>query len=93
MSGTNQNRNDIIPGILGGISIRHEDDIYIAPSGVQKERILPSELFCTDMAGSKFIKPKNEVSPFSEMPQSLHSSFATYVALYRGAMASLMKLF
>ena len=64
MSGTNQNRNDILPGILGGISIRHEDDIYIAPSGVQKERILPSELFCTDMAGSKFIKPKNEVSTF-----------------------------
>merc|ERR1711953_71403 len=53
-------------GTGGGISIRHEDDIYIAPSGVQKERILPSELFCTDMAGSKFIKPQNEKLKLSE---------------------------
>ena len=60
-----QNKITFNAVFLGGISIRHEDDIYIAPSGVQKERILPSELFCTDMAGSKFIKPKNDVSSLS----------------------------
>ena len=51
---------------LGGISIRDEDDIYIAPSGVQKERIKPADLFCTDMAGSKFEKPSNERLKLSE---------------------------
>ena len=65
MLGFYQNKITFYAIFLGGISIRHEDDIYIAPSGVQKERILPSELFCTDMAGSKFIKPKNDVSSLS----------------------------
>ena len=47
-------------GTGGGISIRDDDDIYIAPSGVQKERIRPQDLFMTDMAGSKFEKPCDE---------------------------------
>lgn len=47
-------------GTGGGISIRDDDDIYIAPSGVQKERIRPQDLFMTDMAGSKFEKPRDE---------------------------------
>ena len=49
-------------GTGGGISIREDDEIYIAPSGVQKERIRPCDLFMTDVAGSKFEKPKNEVA-------------------------------
>ena len=43
-----------------------EDDIYIAPSGVQKERIKPDQLFCTDMAGSKFEKPCDDKLKLSE---------------------------
>ncbi|XP_052801845.1 methylthioribulose-1-phosphate dehydratase-like isoform X2 [Mya arenaria] len=34
-----------VTGTGGGISIRHGDKIYIAPSGVQKERIHPEDLF------------------------------------------------
>lgn len=34
-----------VTGTGGGISIKHEDKIYIAPSGVQKERIHPEDLF------------------------------------------------
>ena len=52
--------------VQGGISIRDEDDIYIAPSGVQKERIKPDQLFCTDMAGSKFETPCDDKLKLSE---------------------------
>ncbi|KAH8984338.1 class II aldolase/adducin N-terminal [Lactarius akahatsu] len=34
-----------VTGTGGGISIRVADKVYIAPSGVQKERILPSHIF------------------------------------------------
>lgn len=37
-----------VTGTGGGISIKHGDEIYIAPSGVQKERIQPEDLFVMD---------------------------------------------
>ncbi|KAK8787951.1 hypothetical protein V5799_022277 [Amblyomma americanum] len=38
-----------VTGTGGGVSIRHGPEIYIAPSGVQKERIAPEDLFVQDM--------------------------------------------
>ncbi|XP_023242281.1 uncharacterized protein LOC111640505 isoform X1 [Centruroides sculpturatus] len=38
-----------LSGTGGGISIRHGNEIYIAPSGVQKERIQPEDLFIQDL--------------------------------------------
>ncbi len=38
-------------GTGGGISIRNGDNIFMAPSGVQKERIQPEEVFELDLAG------------------------------------------
>lgn len=38
-----------VTGTGGGISIRLDDDIYVAPSGVQKERIKPEDLFVIDI--------------------------------------------
>ncbi|XP_053279728.1 methylthioribulose-1-phosphate dehydratase [Pleuronectes platessa] len=38
-----------VTGTGGGISIRRGEHIYIAPSGVQKERIQPEDLFVCDM--------------------------------------------
>jgi methylthioribulose-1-phosphate dehydratase len=35
----------------GGISIREGEKIYIAPSGVQKERIMPEDIFVQDLNG------------------------------------------
>ena len=32
-------------GTGGGISMKHNDVIFIAPSGVQKERIQPNDMF------------------------------------------------
>lgn len=38
-------------GTGGSISIRQGDDIFMAPSGVQKERMLPRDIFVIDMQG------------------------------------------
>ncbi|XP_062823937.1 methylthioribulose-1-phosphate dehydratase isoform X3 [Anolis carolinensis] len=38
-----------VTGTGGGISIKHGDEIYIAPSGVQKERIQPEDMFVCDI--------------------------------------------
>nr|CAG4643484.1 EOG090X0D1G [Ilyocryptus agilis] len=40
-----------VTGTGGGISLKRGGAIYIAPSGVQKERILPEDLFIQDMNG------------------------------------------
>ena len=37
-----------VSGTGGGISIRGADGIYMAPSGVQKERIRPEDMFVLD---------------------------------------------
>jgi len=47
-----------VTGTGGGMSIKHEKDIYIAPSGVQKERILPEDLFIQDIDGNDIECPK-----------------------------------
>ncbi|MBW0464201.1 hypothetical protein O181_003916 [Austropuccinia psidii MF-1] len=38
-----------VSGTGGGISIRHQDHVFIAPSGVQKERIKPCDIFILDL--------------------------------------------
>jgi len=41
-----------VSGTGGGISIREGDHILMAPSGVQKERIEPDDLFTLDLEGN-----------------------------------------
>ncbi|XP_056134602.1 methylthioribulose-1-phosphate dehydratase isoform X1 [Lampris incognitus] len=38
-----------VTGTGGGISLRRGDQLYIAPSGVQKERIQPEDMFVCDL--------------------------------------------
>ncbi|XP_007468127.1 PREDICTED: methylthioribulose-1-phosphate dehydratase [Lipotes vexillifer] len=38
-----------VTGTGGGISLKHGNEIYIAPSGVQKERIQPEDMFVCDI--------------------------------------------
>ncbi|XP_046384235.1 methylthioribulose-1-phosphate dehydratase [Ischnura elegans] len=40
-----------VTGTGGGISIKEGEHIYIAPSGVQKERLAPDDLFVQDITG------------------------------------------
>ncbi|XP_031548707.1 methylthioribulose-1-phosphate dehydratase-like [Actinia tenebrosa] len=46
-----------LTGTGGGISIKHGKEIYIAPSGVQKERIQPDDLFVCDIEENDICLP------------------------------------
>lgn len=50
-----------VTGTGGGISIRLNNGIYIAPSGVQKERIKSDELFVLDIDGNVSESPKSSL--------------------------------
>lgn len=58
-----------VTGTGGGISIRQGDKIYIAPSGVQKERIKPEDLFVQKLDGTDIEFPPAE--------KNLHKSQCT----------------
>lgn len=47
-------------GTGGGISIREGDRIFMAPSGVQKERIAPEDIFIIDRDGKILEAPQND---------------------------------
>lgn len=49
-----------VTGTGGGISIKDGEKIYIAPSGVQKERIQPDDLFVQDILGNDLQLPEPE---------------------------------
>ncbi len=46
-----------VTGTGGSISIRDGENIYMTPSGVQKERIKPEELFVVDKSGKVLVPP------------------------------------
>lgn len=46
-----------VSGTGGGISIREGDRIYMAPSGVQKERMRPEDMFVLDAEGEVIEAP------------------------------------
>ncbi|MFT5433063.1 MAG: methylthioribulose-1-phosphate dehydratase, partial [Myxococcota bacterium] len=48
-----------VSGTGGGISIRDGSTVYIAPSGVQKERLKPEELFTLDTDGNILTRPED----------------------------------
>lgn len=49
-----------VTGTGGGISIRYGKEIYIAPSGVQKERIKPEDIFVIDIKEEIISSPPPE---------------------------------
>ncbi|KAK6457029.1 Methylthioribulose-1-phosphate dehydratase [Scheffersomyces xylosifermentans] len=58
--------NNWVTGTGGGISIRDVDGknpnlVYIAPSGVQKERIQPWEMFLVELPEEKILRTPNEI--------------------------------
>lgn len=46
-----------VTGTGGGISIKLDDEIYIAPSGVQKERMQLDDIFIQNMEGEDLVVP------------------------------------
>ncbi|KAI9311592.1 methylthioribulose-1-phosphate dehydratase [Dichotomocladium elegans] len=57
-----------VTGTGGGISIRNEDKIYIAPSGVQKERIKPEDLFVLKLADRSPLRKPAVLKPSACTP-------------------------
>lgn len=50
-------RQGWVSGTGGGVSIRQGDRVYMAPSGVQKERLSPQDLFVLDAGGEVIEAP------------------------------------
>jgi len=48
-----------VTGTGGGISVRQGDTIYVAPSGVQKERLRPEDMFRLDREAAVIGKPSD----------------------------------
>ncbi|KAJ2380125.1 Methylthioribulose-1-phosphate dehydratase [Coemansia sp. RSA 2559] len=58
-----------VTGTGGGISIRDGDKVYIAPSGVQKERIQPAELFVLALHTRQMLRsPQPPIKPSACTP-------------------------
>ena len=45
-----------VTGTGGGVSIKHEDHIFLAPSGVEKELMQPNNIFVMDYASKEYIR-------------------------------------
>jgi len=60
--------NGWVTGTGGGISIRDGDKIFIAPSGVQKERMLPENMFVMDLATKNYLRTPKIYKPSACTP-------------------------
>lgn len=49
-----------VTGTGGSISIRNDEKIFMTPSGVQKERIKPDEIFTVDINGDVLNTPEQK---------------------------------
>ncbi|KAF1912492.1 Methylthioribulose-1-phosphate dehydratase [Ampelomyces quisqualis] len=57
-----------VTGTGGGTSIRHDDKIYIAPSGVQKELMKPTDMFVLDFASKEYLRRPQVLKPSACTP-------------------------
>jgi methylthioribulose 1-phosphate dehydratase/enolase-phosphatase E1 len=53
-----------VSGTGGGMSIKVGDRIVMAPSGVQKERMAPEDMFVLDAAGDILETPAAKPAPY-----------------------------
>jgi methylthioribulose-1-phosphate dehydratase len=60
-------------GTGGGISVRSGDKVYMAPSGVQKERLRPADIFVLDMEGEVVEKPAGNHAVSACRPLFMHA--------------------
>jgi len=52
-----------VTGTGGGTSIRHNDHIFLAPSGVQKERMKPTDIFVLDYPSKTYLRKPSVLKP------------------------------
>jgi len=60
-------------GTGGGISVRSGEKIYMAPSGVQKERLNPEDIFVLDLNGNIVQKPSGPLAVSACQPLFMHA--------------------
>jgi methylthioribulose-1-phosphate dehydratase len=60
--------NGWVTGTGGGISVRDDDTIYLAPSGVQKERMLPTDIFVMSFSTKEYIRKPLKYKPSACTP-------------------------
>jgi methylthioribulose-1-phosphate dehydratase len=60
-------------GTGGGISIKEGDKIYMAPSGVQKERLKPEDIFVLDAQGETIEEPGRGLKLSQCSPLFMHA--------------------
>ena len=73
-----------VTGTGGGISMKHDGKIYVAPSGVQKERIEPDDMFVLTPQSASACEPYDVTPPTSAKAASLKPSECTplFMAAY-----------
>jgi methylthioribulose-1-phosphate dehydratase len=71
-----------VSGTGGGISVRQADRIFMAPSGVQKERLCPGDLFVLNMDGMVIEQPGRGLKLSQCHPLFMHA----YTLRHAGAV-------
>lgn len=64
-----------VSGTGGGISIKRGDRIYMAPSGVEKEKIRPADVFILNEAGEILERAENPALKLSECAPLFQSAY------------------
>jgi methylthioribulose-1-phosphate dehydratase len=64
-----------VSGTGGGISIRRKEIVYMAPSGVQKEKIRPEDIFVLDLRGNILKYPQNSQLKLTECAPLFYSAY------------------
>ncbi|EME44124.1 hypothetical protein DOTSEDRAFT_53319 [Dothistroma septosporum NZE10] len=57
-----------VTGTGGGLSIRHENHVYLAPSGVQKELMKPEDMFVMDFESGEYLRRPKALKPSACTP-------------------------
>ena len=81
-----------VGGTGGGISVKAGDLIVMAPSGVQKERMLPTDMFVLDAEGGVVEEPVARPAPYkppklSECSPLFMAVSGAHAAAWHGALA------
>jgi len=64
-----------VSGTGGGISIRKNQIVFMAPSGVQKEKIQPKDIFILDLEGNILKYPENQALKLTECAPLFFSAY------------------
>lgn len=72
-----------VGGTGGGMSIKTDDLIVMAPSGVQKERMAPTDMFVLDTHGNVLCDPTPRPAPYK--PPKLSECSPLFMAVCTAA--------